>query len=105
MLQVRRRQGVRQPKAAPGTPWEGSREGGFEMEYLHVFSDSNFFANRLSSSSYVDPPSFRVQLTPDIRHPESVLRSVPKERSAGPGRTHISQIHSNGQPSVAMISR
>ena len=51
--------------------------GAFQMEYLHVSSDSNSFANRLSSSSYVDPPSFSVQLTLGTHHPES----VPKKRS------------------------
>ena len=64
----------------------------------------NSFANRLSSSRYVDPPSFRVQLTLDTHHPESVPGSVPESvRPGRPGRTHISRIHSNGQPSVAII--
>ena len=64
---------------------ERSSEGGFWMEYLHVSSDSDSFANRLSSSSYVDPPSFRLQLTPDTHHPESVPGSVPESvRPAGP---------------------
>ena len=49
-----------------------SREGVFWMEYLHVSSDSNSFANRFSSSSYVDPPIVRVQLASDIHHPETV---------------------------------
>ena len=52
------------------------------MEYLHVSSDANSFANRFSSSSYVDPPSFRLQLTPDTHHPESVPRSVPRSVSS-----------------------
>ena len=102
ILRVRRRQGVRQPKGPlQERPWERSREGAFQMEYLHVFSDLNSFANQLSSSNYVDPPSFRVQPTPDTHHPESVPRNVPKESSAGraggagpSGRTHISRIHS-----------
>ena len=51
---------------------ERSSEGGFWMEYLHVSSDSDSFANRLSSSSYVDPPSFSVQLAADTDHPDTV---------------------------------
>ena len=77
---------------------ERSREGVFWMEYLHVSSDSNSFANRLSSSSYVDPPSFSVQLTPDTHHPESVPESV----SAG-RRSSSSSFHSKRQPAVAII--
>ena len=77
------------------------------MEYIHVSSDSNSFANRLSSSSYVDPPSFNVQLIPDTHHPESVPRSVPKSVSAGrrpsAGRTRTSSFHSKRQPAVAII--
>ena len=37
---------------------ERSREGVFWMEYLYVSSETNSFANRFSSSSYVNPPSF-----------------------------------------------
>ena len=92
---------LQERRATAGSLWERSversSEGGFWMEYLHVSADSSSIANRFSSSSYVDPPSFRLRLTPDIHHPESV-------RPAGPaGRTHISRIHSNGQPSVATI--
>ena len=47
------------------------------MGYVPISSDSDSFANRLSSSSYVDPPSFSLQLTPDTHHSESVPRSVP----------------------------
>ena len=79
---------------------ERSSEGVFWMEYLHVSSDSNSFANRLSSSSYVDPPSFSVQLTADTHHPESVPGSVPESVSAG--RTRTSSFHSKRQPAVAI---
>ena len=47
---------------------ERSSEGVFWMEYLRVSSDSNSFANRFSSSNYVDPPSLNVQLTTDTHH-------------------------------------
>ena len=68
---------------APGNAlWNAPGRGAFRLGYLPISSDSDSFANRLSSSSYVDPPSFRLQLTPDIHHPESVPGSVPKERLA-----------------------
>ena len=44
----------------------------FRLEYVPISSDSNSFANRFSSLSYVDPPSFNAQLTADTHHPESV---------------------------------
>ena len=71
-----------QPQASSRNAVERSSEGVFWMEYLHVSLDSNSFANRLSSSSYVDPPSFSGQLTADIHHPESVPGSVPESVSA-----------------------
>ena len=42
-----------------------------------VFSEWDIY-----TSSYVDPPSFSVQLTPGTHHPESVPRSVPETVSA-----------------------
>ena len=78
------------------------------MGYSAMSSGSNSFANRLSSSSYVDPPSFSVQLTPDIHHPESVPRSVPESVSddgqrTTASRTRSSSFHSKRQPAVAII--
>ena len=49
-----------QPQASSRNAVERSSEGVFLMGYLRVSSDFNSFANRLSSSSYVDPPSFSV---------------------------------------------
>ena len=77
-----------QPQASSRNAVERSSEGVFWMEYLRVSSDSNSFANRLSSSSYVDPPSFSVQLTADTHHPESVPGSVPESVSAGRPAVH-----------------
>ena len=57
------------------------------MEYLRVSSDSNSFANQLRSSSYVDPPSFSIQLTADTHQPESVPRSVSDDGRRPDGRT------------------
>ena len=76
-----------QPQAPPRNAVERSREAIFWMWYLRVSSDSNSFANRLSSWSYVDPPSFSVQLTADTHHPESVPGSVP-ESVAAAGRPY-----------------
>ena len=63
--------------------WNALRRGGFRLGYVPISSDSNSFANRFSSSSYVDPPSFIFQLTADTHHPESVPGSVPESVLAG----------------------
>ena len=62
-----------------------------QMGYVQVSSEADSFADRLNSSSYVDPPSFSLQLTPDTHHPESVPRSVPESvsRTAGRPYTHL----------------
>ena len=84
--------------------WNAPGRGAFWLGHVSISSDSNSFANRFSSSSYVDPPSFRLQLTPGT----TFLVAFPKKRSqrafGRAGRTHISRIHSNGQPSVAIIA-
>ena len=85
VLQVRRLRSAVQPQVSSRNAVERSSEGVFWMEYLRVTSDSNSFANRLSSSSYVDPPSFNVQLTADTHHPESVPGSVPESVSRPSG--------------------
>ena len=84
---------------------ERSREECFLLEYVAISSDSNSFAIRFSSSSYVDPPSVRVLLAADTHHP----RTVPKKRSekefGRAGRIDISRMNSNGQPSVATMNQ
>ena len=71
-VQVRRLRSAVQPQASSRNAVERFSEGVFWMEYLHVSSDSDSFANRFSSSSYVDPPSFSVQLAADTDHPDTV---------------------------------
>ena len=83
LAQVRRLRSAVQPQGSSRNAVEPSSECVFWMEYLHVSPDSNSIANRLRSSSYVDPPSFSVQLTADTHHPESVLGSVPQSVLAG----------------------
>ena len=51
------------------------------MGYLGASSDSDFVANRLSSSNYVDPPSLSSRLTADTHHSESVSSIVPESVS------------------------
>ena len=86
---LRRLRSAVQPQASSRNAVERSIGGGFWMEHLRVSSDSNSFANRLSSSSYVDPPSFNVQLIPDTRHPESGTGSVPESVSDGRPYTQL----------------
>ena len=81
---------------------ERSRECAFWIWYIHVSSELNSFANRLSSSRYVDPPSFNVQLTAGTHHPDSVPGSVPEKRLVT-GHAHPSRFHSKRKLAVTIF--
>ena len=83
-----------QPKIAPGNGlwnalwsalwnvlwnalWNAPGRGVFRLGYVTISSEANSFANRLRLSSYVDPPSFSFQLTPDTTFLRAFQKSVP----------------------------
>ena len=97
--QVRRLRSAVQPQASSRNAVERSSEGVVWIECLDVSSDSNSFANRFSSSSYVDPPSFNVQLAPT----PTIRGAFPRaSRGRAAGRTRSSSFHSKRQPAVAI---
>ena len=75
-----------QPKVGLGNVlWAAPRGGGFRLGYVAISSDSDSFANGFSSSSYVDPPSFR---SPDAHHPRSVTKQRSEKAFGRPSRPY-----------------
>ena len=108
--QVRRRQGVRQPKVVSGIGlWNAPGNAP-----VRVFSGWSIYTSPQTLISSPSDSARRVTSIPRVpdsnSHPTpTILRAFQGAfpgafGRAGPaGRTHISRIHSNGQPSVAII--
>ena len=116
-IQVRRRQGVRQPKVVSGIGLWNAPGNALWNAPVRVFSGWSIYTSPQTLIPSPIDSARRVTSIPRVSdsnsHPTPTILTAfqgafPRAFGrAGPaaGRTHISRIHSNGQPSVAIIFR